>query len=955
MLKNNRAAITRPRSASLPSQYLQKKTKRPVPVVKPLEKAESMVEAERGTRPGQPEVATTATHGTPLSPIESRTPPVLSEATPATRPARPRTLSVGTHNLSASPARTQPARTAAEVTPIPRTPQRQADVQRLLVGTEVDALMTSSGIQVEDLDKKPGLQALLSNTVRTANDGANVAAFLREVGPAAERLSPSQLDFLYKRKAALTGRQGLKEFLVTRLGAAADEGTLSNFIDKLRDTEALNLPADRLDQVYRRGADVLDNPGLKEFLLAAHAASEDIAALDDFVTESHDGPVSKFNASQLAFLYKQRANLRDKPGLKDFAIEALGGGEAVEDVDAFLAESKDERVAAFGKEQAEYLYTNRARVQDHAGLKELVVNKLASSPDWKRGLDEFLPAMAGLKTDKLGAGEFEYLYALRGDLEKAVTGRPGPSQSTTVKALAVDRLTDESLSPGQARAEIEDLRGFGYKGTLLDSARTNAASRADQQLKQALASVGVEETQAVAAARTEIAAQGPQKPAGAEPVVSGSGRDRKNAVAAQAAWKKDNETYNQFQANEFPSLVAAKAKELKAAYDLKRSALKRDKDVLFLAPELENYRLFAAKTGYHDDAEWALAAARGDIDQAGILFEACKDEPELKVFGAWAAKRSYAGQKLEAILGIAKDLGLNADKAQAVAPYLADCSDGATRQWLEQRAGAKSAQDLAFEVGLLAGHTAKTLAVAISAIEADPGQGVLTKYNKHLARPDLGPELLRVIKNGDINQAAVAKIVDAYAEDQKLVDFLKATNPLPQGYGSLAQICALVKENTHAKSGDSIDRVTFAIGEAASHAAGQPYIAHILTRLRENPDLNLVDIKGHDMGYKEWLLVSGQPWGVVTASNSGYGPNAMTGIFKLSIGGTDIEVHNHFKKKGGEQYSLHLKHGKGTFDRGPELDPKKDKTVYALISNRCLAAYTTWVGNKGWDLYTVPK
>ncbi len=140
-----------------------------------------------------------------------------------------------------------------------------------------------------------------------------------------------------------------------------------------------------------------------------------------------------------------------------------------------------------------------------------------------------------------------------------------------------------------------------------------------------------------------------------------------------------------------------------------------------------------------------------------------------------------------------------------------------------------------------------------------------------------------------------------------------------------------MKESTHAKAGSSIDRVTFAVNEAVSHGVGKPYIEHILGRFRENKDLTIADVRGHDMGYKEWLLVFGTPWGPVTVSNTGFGPGKMTGIFTLTIAGTNIEVHNHFFRNNGEQFSLHWKHGKASFERGPELDPKKDKSVYGLI------------------------
>jgi|SRR6516162_170318 len=187
-----------------------------------------------------------------------------------------------------------------------------------------------------------------------------------------------------------------------------------------------------------------------------------------------------------------------------------------------------------------------------------------------------------------------------------------------------------------------------------------------------------------------------------------------------------------------------------------------------------------------------------------------------------------------------------------------------------------------------------------------------------------------------------------------LKDFLRATNPLPTGYAALQEICALVKTDPHVKQGNAIDNVTFAIAEAVHRNVGQPYIEHVLKRLGEGR--TKAEIKDHDIGYMEWLLVSGKPWTDVEASNSPYkagGQNSWTGVFKMKVDGVAIEVHNHFIQ-GGAQYSLHIKPGAGSFQKGPELGPKTDASVYASISQECLAVYTTWVNGR-WALYTVPK
>ena len=107
-------------------------------------------------------------------------------------------------------------------------------------------------------------------------------------------------------------------------------------------------------------------------------------------------------------------------------------------------------------------------------------------------------------------------------------------------------------------------------------------------------------------------------------------------------------------------------------------------------------------------------------------------------------------------------------------------------------------------------------------------------------------------------------------------------------------------------------------------AVGKDFVKHLLNRV-DAGNRTQADMTTNDMGHKEWLLVSGKPWGAVTVSNTGFGPTAMTGIFKLTIDGTDVQIHNHFKKKGGAQYSLHLKDGKGGLHRTRNLTAKQDK------------------------------
>lgn len=147
---------------------------------------------------------------------------------------------------------------------------------------------------------------------------------------------------------------------------------------------------------------------------------------------------------------------------------------------------------------------------------------------------------------------------------------------------------------------------------------------------------------------------------------------------------------------------------------------------------------------------------------------------------------------------------------------------------------------------------------------------MLNKYNRLLAKPGLGVELLRLIQDSSIASPVVAKIVDVYGDrGDDLKDFLRATNPLPTGYAALQEICALVKTDPHVKQGNAIDNVTFAIAEAGPpRNVGKPYIEHTLKRLAEGR--TKAEIKYHDIGYMEWLLVSGKPWTDVEASNSPY-------------------------------------------------------------------------------------
>ena len=136
------------------------------------------------------------------------------------------------------------------------------------------------------------------------------------------------------------------------------------------------------------------------------------------------------------------------------------------------------------------------------------------------------------------------------------------------------------------------------------------------------------------------------------PSASGlSKKDQRKARREQQDWLTKQEDYNSFKANE----LKAEVERLKNIYDPTRAALKRDQDAAFVAPELQKYKKFVRDAGFHDDAAWALRTADGHVDSAKILFDACKDQAELKKFGVWAVANGFGGPKLFAVLKAAAD------------------------------------------------------------------------------------------------------------------------------------------------------------------------------------------------------------------------------------------------------------------------------------------------------------
>ena len=207
----------------------------------------------------------------------------------------------------------------------------------------------------------------------------------------------------------------------------------------------------------------MSKPGLKGFLIKAHTDKQDINDLNEFVAAYKGSAAADLDASKLRFLFDQRADLKGNAGLNDFAVEALSKGESTDNLKPFLAESKDPRVAAFKKEQVSLLYKNYARVEDESELKEVAINKLATTLDWEVGLNRFLEAIGPLNTKPLKSQQLDLIYGLGDDLKATVIDRPNQGQNTNLAVFAVDQFSDQTTASG-AIGKISDLKAFGYKG-----------------------------------------------------------------------------------------------------------------------------------------------------------------------------------------------------------------------------------------------------------------------------------------------------------------------------------------------------------------------------------------------------------------------------------------------------------------------------------------------------------
>ena len=210
------------------------------------------MEKEKPIAEPRPEVETVSAHVT--------TPSVSPATKPLTNAVRPRAQSLSEEHLpqpattrtqkttvpvvrsirppeqesSARPSEVTAVVSTATATSQPRPAERQPAVQRLVVGTALDARMTAVGIHVNNLDQKIGPQQMVSTKLKTPGEEAKVAAFLKEMTstPDVEKLPASSLNLLYARTDELTGREGLKEFAVKSLiTAAKNEQDVSKFLD----------------------------------------------------------------------------------------------------------------------------------------------------------------------------------------------------------------------------------------------------------------------------------------------------------------------------------------------------------------------------------------------------------------------------------------------------------------------------------------------------------------------------------------------------------------------------------------------------------------------------------------------------------------------------------------------------------------------------------------------------
>lgn len=814
---------------------------------------------------------------------------------------------------------------------------------RLDLGDETFERVRKLPLDLGDLRRRPGLRGFLKDRLKTDADVDAMTRFLpRIAGTPAMDFAPESLDFLFARDADLEGNLGLRDFLVTKLRDATPGDALAAFHAEAKGFGALSLAEARLEFLFARRAALKGKVGLSTLMVKRLRAGEDPDELDAFRRDIEGGAAEAFTPEQLELLYDLRAELRLRAGLKAFLIARLGAGEDVQALAAFHRDTQDPELAAFDAAQLGFLYDRRVLLWAKEGLRRFVIARLGAQGN-DAELGDFLRALAGSEAEDLPPVKLEYLFELRTDLGEAATvATPSGYAATTVRDAALARMAaHDSLS--EVKAQMVALARFGYNERLQGLARGYAAKRGDAIYAAELQAVSEREAREIADEQDRLATTRPPPP-GDEPALAG----RKNRKLHEE-WAGRKKAYDEFPTKTLPGLKAAVPGQIRPKYDPEREALgQKHRAGAYAAPELDTYERFVAAEAFHADAEWAIAAAAGDLARAKILLDACKGSQAMKDFGAWAAKQGHDDHRLAQTLQEAASLPADLEKQKLVAPYLVSSNVSATQVWLRQRAVDASAADLAIELELLRKHKPATQPLLIQAIGLIPDKKQLRADNEFLVHPIVGPHLLRLVQNGADSPAVRVLFAAKKSRLDELGEFLTATSPLPAGFGALDELVALVKLTPSGK-GAALEDVTWSVQQATGHGVGAPYVRHLVTRIGEG--VTKQDITTRDFGYKEWLFVSQTTHVGIRASNSPYvagGHGHWTGMFEVTLSGVAIEVHNHFVQ-GGKQYSLHLKDGNLP---GRELSAKTDASVYAKVSKLCLDQYNAWANGR-FDTYTL--
>jgi hypothetical protein len=870
-----------------------------------------------------------------------------------------------------------PPLTSTPVAPSQK-PQYSAAL-RLDLGNAVFFRLSNLPIQIEGLENKPGIQGFLSQTLVTDAAEAELTQFLPTLANTVAMDFPAaSLNYLYAHRAELKNNPGLQEFLITALQNDAEQTRLNRLLAEIQGTPATGFSTPQMNFLYQQMVEWSGQPGLKSFLVTTLATKGDETELERFLTDIQDPATANFSAQKLTYLYSHREDLSSKPALKEFLIATLVVQADETGLDLFLAEIKDTPAMAFSAQQLADLYRHRDKLPGKSALKEFLIATLATQGN-NTELELFLREIENTLESDFSVSQLDCLYELRADLNQRAISQLASALSTssaaksklqysetTVLGMAIAKLTSQ-LTVGSVKAEMATLRDFGYNERLYALVQQKATDLGKKALQKELNDLNTQIDQQLAVIEQHLKDR--QAP-GSQPLpASGTkSKDIRKANDAKRAWESKTNAYNDFVKKTLPGLLSTERQQLQQAFAPQRAVLTDNEQAgVYAGPELKKFQQFVATNGFHEDTEWAIATTDGNLVQAQMLFDACQGNAMMKKFGQWSLEQKFNDSQLQQLLTLAAPLNLDIDKTKLLVPYLLECTEQATKTWLATQAGQVSLTDLTTYIKLLGKHKPATQALLIQAIGLNLTEAELNQYNFYLLHPTVGQKLLTLIQNRtapaapqnqDIDTPKVMAFFKTYASKlDNLAKFLNATDPRPTGYNTLEPLCNLVKPPTN-----DLDSVVWAIGEAQEQGQGKAYIEHVLKRLMEGQQKNQISDK--NIGYKEWLLVSGKPWGTVTITTSPYksGPKyAWTGIFKLKIDGNDIEIHNHFiqdptKSGRGQQFSLHIKHGSGSFDRGPDLEPKKDVSVYQTISQNCQTAYTNWVNRKPspWTIYTLP-